>query len=78
SLQQQAAAAGGAVHFVLGNHETMVLYNDLRYVNPKYLKSAQLLGRSYPALYGPDSTIGQWLRTRPVLLRIGDTLFLHG
>ena len=78
SLQQQAAQAGGAVHFVLGNHETMVLYNDLRYVNPKYLKSAQLLGRSYPALYGPESTIGQWLRTRPVLLRIGDTLFLHG
>ncbi|WP_305805532.1 metallophosphoesterase [Stenotrophomonas sp. YIM B06876] len=78
SLQQQAADAGGAVHFVLGNHETMVLYNDLRYVNPKYLQSAQLLGRSYPALYGPDSTIGQWLRTRPTLLRIGDTLFLHG
>jgi hypothetical protein len=22
--------------------------------------------------------IGQWLRTRPVLLKIGDTLFLHG
>lgn len=78
SLQQQAAAAGGAVHFVLGNHETMVLYDDLRYVNPKYLKSAQLLGRSYPALYGADSVIGQWLRTRPVLLQIGDTLFLHG
>ncbi|WP_313318674.1 metallophosphoesterase [Stenotrophomonas sp.] len=78
TLQQQAAEAGGAVHFVLGNHETMVLYDDLRYVNPKYLRSAQLLGRSYPQLYGPDSVIGQWLRTRPVLLRIGDTLFLHG
>ncbi|EJP77828.1 TPA: metallophosphoesterase [Stenotrophomonas maltophilia] len=77
-LQQQAAAAGGAVHFVLGNHETMVLYDDLRYVNPKYLRSAQLLGRSYPQLYGADSVIGQWLRTRPVLLKIGDTLFLHG
>ncbi|MFN4160851.1 MAG: metallophosphoesterase [Stenotrophomonas sp.] len=77
-LQQQASAAGGAVHFVLGNHETMVLYDDLRYVNPKYLRSAQLLGRPYPALYGADSVIGQWLRTRPVLLKIGDTLFLHG
>ena len=77
-LQQQAAAAGGAVHFVLGNHETMVLYDDLRYVNPKYLRSAQLLGRSYGQLYGADSVIGHWLRTRPVLLRIGDTLFLHG
>lgn len=78
SLQQQAASTGGAVHFVLGNHETMVLYNDLRYVNPKYLRSAQLLGRSYPELYAADSVIGQWLRTRPVLLRIGNTLFLHG
>ncbi|MEG0184725.1 MAG: metallophosphoesterase [Stenotrophomonas sp.] len=77
-LQQQAAAAGGAVHFVLGNHETMVLYDDLRYVNPKYLRSAQLLGRTYPQLYAADSVIGQWLRTRPVLLQIGDTLFLHG
>ncbi|AWH28543.1 metallophosphoesterase [Stenotrophomonas sp. YAU14A_MKIMI4_1] len=77
-LQQQAAAAGGAVHFVLGNHETMVLYDDLRYVNAKYLRSAKLLGRSYPQLYGADSVIGQWLRTRPVLLKIGDTLFLHG
>ena len=77
-LQHQAARAGGAVHFVLGNHETMVLYDDLRYVNPKYLRSAQLLGRSYPQLFGPGSVIGQWLRTRPVLLQIGDTLFLHG
>ncbi len=77
-LQQQASAAGGAVHFVLGNHETMVLYDDLRYVHPKYLRSAQLLGRSYAQLYGADSVIGQWLRTRPVLLRIGTTLFLHG
>ncbi|WNH51378.1 metallophosphoesterase [Stenotrophomonas oahuensis] len=78
SLQQQAADAGGAVHFVLGNHETMVLYRDLRYVNPKYLKSARLLGRTYPGLYAADSVIGQWLRTRPALLQIGDTLFLHG
>ncbi len=77
-LQQQARAAGGAVHFLLGNHETMVLYDDLRYVNPKYRETARLLGRSYPALYGPDSVIGGWLRTRPVLLKLGDTLFLHG
>ncbi|RDZ27539.1 metallophosphoesterase [Lysobacter silvisoli] len=77
-LQHEAQAAGGAVHFLLGNHETMVLYGDLRYVNPKYLESARLLGRPYPALYGADSVIGAWLRTRPVMLRLGDTLFLHG
>jgi len=77
-LQRQAQAAGGAVHFLLGNHETMVLYDDLRYVNPKYAEVARLLGRPYPALYGADSVIGGWLRTRPVMLRLGDTLFLHG
>lgn len=77
-LQQQAQAAGGAVHFLLGNHETMVLYGDLRYVNPKYMEVARLLGRPYPDLYSADSVLGGWLRTRPVMLRLGDTLFLHG
>lgn len=77
-LQRQAQAAGGAVHFLLGNHETMVLYDDLRYVNPKYVEVARLLGRSYAALYGADTVIGGWLRTRPVMLKLGDTLFLHG
>ena len=77
-LQQQAAATGGALHFVLGNHEAITLYDDLRYLNPKYATTAQLLGRPYPALYAADTVIGQWLRTRPTLLRLGDTLFLHG
>lgn len=78
ALQQQAHAAGGAVHFLLGNHETMVLYDDLRYVNPKYAEVSKRLGRAYPSLYGTDSVLGGWLRTRPVMLRLGDTLFLHG
>ena len=77
-LQQQAHAAGGAVHFLLGNHETMVLYDDLRYINPKYVEVARLLGRPYASLYGADTVIGGWLRTRPVMLKLGDTLFLHG
>jgi TPR repeat protein len=33
-LQQQAAAAGGYVHVLLGNHEAMNIYGDLRYVSP--------------------------------------------
>ena len=77
-LQRQAHAAGGAVHFLLGNHETMVLYDDLRYIHPKYADVARLLGRPYSALYGADTVIGGWLRTRPVMLKLGDTLFLHG
>ncbi len=78
SLQQQARAAGGAVHYLLGNHETMALYGSQHYVNPKYLHSAEKIGRPYAALFAKDSVLGQWLRTRPALLKLGDTLFLHG
>ena len=34
-LQEQAPAAGGYVHMLLGNHEAMNLMRDLRYVNPE-------------------------------------------
>ena len=32
-LEQQANAAGGAVHTLIGNHEAMDVYGDLRYVS---------------------------------------------
>ena len=32
-LEQEASAAGGAVHVVIGNHESMNLVGDLRYVS---------------------------------------------
>lgn len=77
-LQQQARGAGGDVLFVLGNHETMELYDDLRYLNPKYAQVATLLGRPYPALYDGGSVLGAWLRQAPAIAKVGDTLFLHG
>ena len=33
-LEKQSAAAGGAVHCLIGNHEAMNVYGDLRYVSP--------------------------------------------
>jgi hypothetical protein len=78
-LEAQAAKAGGGLHLVLGNHETMVLRGDLRYLNPKYVESARILGVSaYSELFGPRTVLGQWLRARPVMLSIGDSLCLHG
>jgi len=76
-LQAQARAAGGDVLFVLGNHETMTLYDDLRYLHPRYAEVAALLGRPYPALYDGGSVLGQWLRQAPAIARVGDTLFVH-
>lgn len=77
TLEQQARDAGGGVLFLLGNHETMVLYDDLRYVNPKYLRSAEILGVAHADLYDEHSVLGQWLRSKSVIGKIDDLLFLH-
>jgi hypothetical protein len=78
-LEAEAAKAGGGVHLVLGNHEAMVLMGDLRYLNPRYLETTRVLEvGAYSELLGGDSLLGQWLRSRPALLRINDQIFLHG
>ena len=76
-LEDEAARAGGRVSYMLGNHETMVLAGDLRYVCPKYLDVASSFGMTVPQLYGPDTELGRWLSTRNTVERIGDYLLVH-
>jgi hypothetical protein len=77
-LEAEARRAGGGVHLVLGNHESMVLMGDLRYLNPKYVQTTAELGvGSYSQLFDSRSVLGQWLRSLPTLLKINDLLFLH-
>lgn len=76
-LSSEARTAGGRVEVLLGNHETMVLSGDLRYLHAKYPLVADMLGRPYPQLYGADTELGRWLRARATVLKLGDTLFLH-
>lgn len=78
-LARQAERAGGAVHFVLGNHELMVLSGDLRYVHERYLDGiCGVTGMECNDLFGPDMELGRWIRSRPAVLRLGDVLFVHG
>ncbi len=78
-LERQAEAAGGRVHVVLGNHEIMVLTNDLRYVSEKEQLIAELHGTPYGRLFDiRSSVLGTWLATKPGLIRIGDVLLAHG
>jgi len=78
SLEEKAKAAGGYVHYVLGNHEVMNMDNDLRYVHQKYFENAALIGESYLNLYSENSELGRWLRTKNVTQSIGGILYVHG
>lgn len=76
-LEEEAARAGGCVSFLLGNHEPLVLANDLRYTKEKYKLLAEKLGIDYPVLFGPDTELGKWLGTRNTMQVIGKDLYVH-
>ena len=78
NLQEEAAASGGRVHFLLGNHETMILSGDVRYMHNRYLRTTALLTTPYHELYGKDTYLGRWLRSLPLTIRINDMVFVHG
>ncbi len=80
ALEAAAEAAGGGVHVLLGNHETHgSLSGETRGLHSKYPRVAQALGvASYADLFGQDSVLGQWLRSRPVVLKFNDLLLMHG
>ncbi len=77
-LEQQAEKEGGKVHFLLGNHEYMVLHKDLRYINEKYLQTCDLLNLNYDELYSNKTVIGRWLRSKPTIIKINNNVFVHG
>ena len=78
-LEREAMLAGGRVHYLLGNHEKMVLRGDLRYVNEKYLSG--IVDRTqitYDDLFGPHMELGRWLRSKHIAVKLNDILFVHG
>ncbi|WP_159099334.1 ankyrin repeat domain-containing protein [Aquimarina spinulae] len=77
-LEKQAEKRGGKLHVLLGNHDVMVLNGNLRSVHPKYKDIANILGKPLESLFAKGSVLGDWLRTRPVLVKINNLLFTHG
>jgi cytochrome oxidase Cu insertion factor (SCO1/SenC/PrrC family) len=78
SLEEKAKAAGGYVHFVLGNHEIMNMQGEHSYVERKYKDNAALMGKTLIQLYNENSELGRWLRTKNIVEKVGDLLFMHG
>ena len=116
ALEGQAAAAGGAVHVLLGNHEVMNLVGDLRYVSAAEYAAfageeperererffevwggragadagdAATLRARFDEQYPPgffahrrafsaSGRYGRWLLSKPLLVVINETAFVHG
>jgi len=85
-LGGEAAAAGGAVHIVHGNHEAMNLSGDLRYVSDgDYAQFGTQSAGDLPAGFferrealAPEGEYGAWLLQLPVAVVVNDTLYVHG
>jgi hypothetical protein len=77
-LENQAIAAGGNLHLVLGNHEVMVLNNRLKYLHKKYPQIARILEKPFTELFSQNSILGAWIRSKNVLVKVNDSLFAHG
>ncbi|MFH1024543.1 MAG: metallophosphoesterase [Planctomycetota bacterium] len=76
-LETQAAAAGGFVHALMGNHEAMVPLGMLQYVHPGEFEAFGGREGLLKAL-SPQGDYGKWIAGHNVAIRINDILFLHG
>lgn len=115
-LEPEAAAAGGRLHVLIGNHEAMNLAGDLRYVSrDEYAAFADdettqqrdrwfesfaakrdagdgtpeeqraRFDERYPRgffahreAFGSEGRYGSWLLSKPILVVINGTAFVHG
>ncbi|WP_439183386.1 metallophosphoesterase [Carboxylicivirga taeanensis] len=77
-LEMEAKEHGGQVHMIIGNHEAMLLEGDWRYTRLKYRELANALGIDIRELYGVSTELGRWLRSKNMIEKIGDILFVHG
>jgi len=121
-LEKEARRAGGWVHCLIGNHEAMNVYGDLRYVSAgeftafrdrnsekaraelykehqEQIKSSSPPDKvpafddafqkkweaEHPLGYaehrrelGPTGKYGKWIRSHNAVIKIDNTLFLHG
>lgn len=121
-LQKEAPRRGGRVIVLLGNHEAMMMTDDMRYVHPgefaafadhdskarrdrvyevnkstleaayraktptmtaeeikdEWLETMPLGKVEYTLAWRPDGELGKWALANPAVVKLGDSLFVHG
>lgn len=94
AVQKSAAAGGGHVHFLVGNHEVFGAAMELRWVEDEaYAGYEDVEGldievpriaelpaekRARASALSPGGTYGAKLAEFPAVLQLGDTVFAHG
>ena len=76
-LEQQAEAYGGKVHILLGNHEQYAFIGLIKSVEAEHLWAIEQM-MPYPLALRNATVLGQWLRTKPVMTKINNVLYMHG
>lgn len=92
-LGKEAAAAGGALHALNGNHEVMNVEGDFRYVtadgfrdyagteasvHARAIEGAPPEQRGRAAAFLPGESVARRLSRRPSIVQVGDSVFVHG
>ena len=77
-LEEEAKKYGGAVHYLPGNHEQLVLLGYDVYAAPKYQRNFERLGLGIPELFATNTVLGSWISGKNAIIKIGDLLFVHG
>lgn len=77
-LEKEAENAGGRVDYIYGNHEDLVLKDDLRYTHEAHFAFTAKAGIPYAELYGPNTEMGRWIRDSYMIITVGNNLFVHG
>ena len=112
-LEKEADKAGGHVHALIGNHEAMNVYGDLRYTTPAEFAAfadndservragfwkREMKQNPHPALdaqrkweeahplgwfeqriaFSSEGKYGKWIRSHNAVVKINDTIYLHG
>lgn len=77
-LEFEAQAAGGRVTTILGDHEEMVMRDNLKYTFAKYsILSENAMNMTYGKMWGLTNVMGNWLRSKNTIQIVGDNLYVH-
>ena len=76
-LRDSALDRGGRVHLLVGNHELMNVKRELDFVDPREA-AAHGTAEERAQRFAPTGRYGSYIRTLPLTVAVGSTVFCHG